>query len=290
VIDMHLHSNWSDGGDTPFELARQAQAAGLDGAALTDHDTLSGLPEWEEAGGALGFPTYGGIEISCREPETGRPMHLLGYGIPPSGRALVEDFCAPVRQSRDEAVRESARRLQKAGYPVDVSPVEALAGPGGALFKQFIMRLLVEAGLCDGLYAPLYQTLFKTGENGRPPIASLSFQAADPFEAIQCVRLAGGVTALAHPAQYDNFHLLPELKEAGLWGIEAHHPAHNPEAAARCLMLADWYGLEITGGSDAHGCYGEGERVGQCGVDSCAVCVENPLRVFSTRGKESARA
>lgn len=268
MIDMHLHSHWSDGEHSPLELARAAQAAGLSGAALTDHDTLAGLAEWEEAGRALHFPAYGGIEITCSEPETGRPLHILGYGIPLAGRAAVEAFCAPIREGRDEAVRESARRLEKAGYPVTAARVEALAGPGGGLYKQFIMRLLVEAGLCDELYAPLYRVLFKEGEGGKPPIAAFFFPAADPFRAMRAIASAGGRAALAHPAQYNNFALLPRLVEAGLWGIEARHPAHGLEATKRCLSLARVFGLKVTGGSDYHGRYGEGESIGQCAAAS----------------------
>ena len=264
MIDMHLHSHWSDGGDSPMELILMARAAGLSGAALTDHDTMAGLDEWEKAGRETGFPAYAGIEISCSEPDTGKQLHILGYGIPSSGRASVEVFCAPIRASRDGAVRESARRLEAAGFPVAVSKVEALAGPGGGLYKQFIMRLLVEAGLCDGLYAPLYRTLFKTGENGNPPIAALSFQTANPFEAVRCIANAGGRAVLAHPAQYNNFALLPRLVDAGLWGIEAHHPAHNRDAVKRCQILSRAFGLKVTGGSDCHGIYGEGETIGQC--------------------------
>lgn len=268
MIDMHLHSHWSDGEYSPTELILMTRAADLSGAALTDHDTMAGLPEWEKADREASFPTYAGIEISCIEPETGKPLHILGYGIPPMGRALVEGFCAPNRASRDEAVRESARRLEAAGYPVTVAKVEALAGPGGGLYKQFIMRLLMEAGLCDGLYAPLYHTLFKTGENGNPPVAALSIDAANPFEAICCIANAGGRAALAHPAQYNNFALLPGLVDAGLWGIEAHHPAHNRDAVKRCQILTRAFGLKVTGGSDCHGIYGEGERIGQCAAAS----------------------
>ena len=264
VIDMHLHSNWSDGGDPPFVLMGLAKAAGLSGAALTDHDTLSGLSEWEEAGRALNFPAYGGIEISCMEPATRRPLHLLGYGIPPSGREAVEAFCAPIRKSRDEAVRESARRLQKEGYPVTVERVEALAGPGGGLYKQYIMRLLVEAGLCGGLYSPLYRVLFKEGTGGLPPVAAVPSLMADPLEAMRVIQDAGGRVALAHPAMYNNFAMLPELIKAGLWGIEARHPSHGQEATKRCISLAHALGLRATGGSDYHGIYGGSEAVGQC--------------------------
>lgn len=263
MIDMHVHSTWSDGSASPLALVRQAKALGLSGIALTDHDTFSGTSELAAAGRALGVMVHGGIEISCTQPGTGRQLHLLGYGVPPENRDQVEDFCQEIRKSRDAAVREATHKLEKAGYPVSVGQVEALAGPGGSLCKQYIMRLLVEAGLCEGMYGPLYKALFKTGENGNPPLAALRFETAHPLEAVRCVVHSGGKAVLAHPGQYDNFAYLPALLKAGLSGIEAYHPLHNKSAEERCLRLAQEYSLAVTGGSDFHGLYGEGEQMGQ---------------------------
>ena len=83
--DLHVHSHWSDGSDSPEQLAAWARQQGLEGIALTDHDTLAGVPEMERAGKAQGLQVLAGIEISCQEPESGRQLHLLGYGIPEKG-------------------------------------------------------------------------------------------------------------------------------------------------------------------------------------------------------------
>ncbi len=263
---MHTHSSWSDGEDSPYALVERAKAAGLSGLALTDHDTMAGIAELEEAGRMLGFSVYGGVEISCTQQGTNRPLHILGYAIPSEGREVVEDFCAGIRRGRDAAVRESAARLERAGYPVSVAKVEAFAGSGGQLCKQYIMRILMEAGLCDALYGALYRELFKTGKNGAPPVAALSFETADPVAAVRLVVAAGGKAVLAHPGQYGNFDAVPALVEAGLSGIEAYHPKHDAPAAGQSLALTRQYGLAVTGGSDYHGVYGEGERLGECGV------------------------
>ncbi len=263
---MHVHSHWSDGELSPRELVERAKSEGLTGLCLTDHDTMAGVAEWEEAGRALGFPVFGGIEISCTQPGTGRPLHILGYAIPPEGRCAVEDFCAHIRHSRNQAVRESAARLERAGFPVSIRQVEMLAGPGGQLCKQYIMRILMDAGLCDTLYGQLYRELFKSGKGGAAPIAALTFETADPVAAVRCVIAAGGKAVLAHPGQYGNFDALPGLIAAGLSGIEAHHPKHDAQTVARCLDLARARHLIATGGSDYHGIYGEGERLGKPGV------------------------
>ena len=85
LLDLHVHSHWSDGDRSPWELVSMAKALGLAGLGLTDHDTLAGGEELAAAGAALGLPVYLGVEISCKEAG-GRQLHLLGYAIPPEGR------------------------------------------------------------------------------------------------------------------------------------------------------------------------------------------------------------
>lgn len=145
--------------------------------------------------------------------------------------------------------------------------MQALAGPGGNLCKQYVMQLLIDASLCTELYGALYRTLFKKQADGAPGIAALSFSSAEPAEAVRCIAKAGGKAVLAHPGQYDNFSEVPHLTDAGLAGIEAFHPKHTAHDTARCLELAGIYGLAVTGGSDFHGKYGEGEQLGECGAD-----------------------
>ncbi|MFQ7104219.1 MAG: hypothetical protein ACLRQ4_03175 [Neglectibacter timonensis] len=129
------------------------------------------------------------------------------------------------------------------------------------------MQVFIDAGLCTELYGPLYRHLFKTQPDGSPGIATLSFPAVVPEEAVRLVVSAGGKAVLAHPGQYGNFAGLPGLKEAGLWGVEASHPKHCPKDTELCLRLAAEYGLALTGGSDFHGRYGEGEELGDCGIE-----------------------
>lgn len=261
MVDLHTHSHFSDGDRSPWELVRQAKACGLSGLGLTDHDTLAGGEELFQAGRAFGLPVVLGVEISCSQRD-GRQLHLLGYAIPTEGRQAVEDFCRPIRQARNRAVLQSAQALAQAGYPVSEKRLLAQAGPQGQLCKQYLMAQLIEAGLCKELYGALYKKLFK--EEAAP--AALQFPTADPVEAVQCVTRAGGKAVLAHPGQYGNFQALPALAEAGLWGIEAYHPKHSPEDTQKCLELARRFQLAVTGGSDFHGRYGEGEFLGEQGV------------------------
>jgi predicted metal-dependent phosphoesterase TrpH len=223
MIDLHTHSYWSDGSDSPRELVAKACALGLSGIGLCDHDTMDGLTQLEQAGADMGLSVWGGIEISCMDAQTGRPVHILGYHIPPLFRMHLDDFCLPIRRGRDKALEALIRRLAEAGYPITVEEVYALAGPGNSLCKQHIMRILIDKGFCGSLYGELYQELFKKGKNGNPPIAAFDFHAADPVMAVRLLRELGAFAVLAHPGQYDSFHLVSTLVGAGLVRDKDNH-------------------------------------------------------------------
>lgn len=267
MIDLHVHSVWSDGELTPSQLVGTAKGLGLQGIALTDHDTQAGLSELCKAGEEQGLAVYGGVEVSCVQTD-GTQLHMLIYDIPKESIGIIEKLCNPIRQGRNRAVLQAAECLHQQGYPVSAERVLAMAGPGGDLCKQFIMALLMDAGLCEELYGPLYRQLFKMDEDGVPGPAKLSFHNADPAEAVRCAVGAGAKAVLAHPGQYGNYEIVPSLVKLGLWGIEAYHPMHKEEDVRRCLELAEIYHLAITGGSDYHGRrYGEGETLGCRGVE-----------------------
>lgn len=267
MIDMHMHSWWSDGELSPKELAAAAKEKGLTGIALTDHDTFAGAKELLQAGEKLGLEVHVGAEISCMDPGSRRPVHILAYDLEEAGRKQLDEFLAPLRSSMKREVEKSAEALENAGYPVSLERTYQKAGPGKAIFKQMIMEQLMEAGLCREMYGPLYRELFKTGRDGKPPLAKLNPLCADPFEAVKQIRKAGGIPVLAHPGQYDSYALVERLTKAGLMGIEVFHPLHKNDDVEKSRRLAEQYGLKITGGSDYHGKYGEGEVLGECGVD-----------------------
>ena len=264
---MHVHSYWSDGELSPMELVIAAKAKGIKGIALTDHDTFSGVREWKQIGSKMDFCVYSGVEISCMDFRRKRPIHILGYGIEENGMEQMEKLLCPLRDSMVKAVEKSVLALQGQGYPVSLEDVYQKAGPGRMIYKQMVMELLMEAGLCGELYGPLYWELFKTGKHGQKPVAKLEVEYANPKEAVKAIHEAGGFAVLAHPGQYDSYEAISELVEAGLVGIEVYHPLHTGEHVERSLKLAQKYGLKVTGGSDFHGKYGEGEVLGQCGIE-----------------------
>lgn len=241
---------------------------GLTGIALTDHDTFGGMDALFLEGKKRELNVYAGVEISCMDTGRKRPVHILGYELDDIGRKQLEVFLKPLRSSMTESVERSASALKKAGYPVEIKKIYEKAGPEKNIFKQLIMEQLMEAGLCQEMYGRLYRELFKTDKNGRIPLAKLYPYYEDPKKIVSLIYQMGGAAVLAHPGQYDSYELVPELVEVGLAGIEAFHPLHGEKDIKRSIELAKRYNLKITGGSDYHGKYGEGEQLGECGVES----------------------
>ncbi|WP_310605036.1 PHP domain-containing protein [Anaerosporobacter sp.] len=266
MIDMHVHSYWSDGEYSPYRLVQEAKERNLEAIVLADHDTFAGKEEMLEAGKELDFPVSMGIEISCMESESKKQIHILGYGLDEYGMSQIEEYCLPVRNSLKWEMDKVIYALEKAGYPLDWKRLYQKVGPSLCIYKQMIMEEFIENGLCTSLYGGLYKELFKTGKDGLPPIAKLEFEYNNPIEAVGYIHELGGVAVLAHPGQYDSYAIIPELVEVGLAGIEVYHPKNKEQDIERCLEIAKRYNLHITGGSDFHGRYGEGERIGAFGV------------------------
>jgi hypothetical protein len=247
-IDLHVHSNASDGTDEPAEVIRRAAAAGLDVLALTDHDTQAGVAE---AGAALppGLTLLPGMELSCQ--LGGRSVHLLCFLFDPADPAL----CAETSQIRDDRVyraRAMTERLRELGAGVSWEQVTAIAGDA-VVGRPHIARALTAAG---AIASPADAfTAEWIGDGGR---AFVDRYAPELTRAVGLVRAAGGVPVLAHPRSpgYEiPDAVITELAGAGLAGIEVFHPDHDQATRYRLTGLARSLGLISTGGSDDHGSY-----------------------------------
>ena len=171
-----------------------------------------------------------------------------------------EAFCYPTcRGAQRSGGRGAALALRQAGYPVDWEQVQACAGPGGQLCKQIhILIQLVEQGVCDTMYGPLYKRLFKVGPDGKRGIAYLDFPLADPVEALHCILEAGGVPGAGRPGPIRQLRFpCPPWCGKGCRALKCATPEHGPADVERCRQLARQYGLLTTGGSDYHGRYGD---------------------------------
>jgi predicted metal-dependent phosphoesterase TrpH len=245
-FDLHTHTTASDGTLTPAELVRLALDRGLEVLAVTDHDTVAGVAPAIEAAAGTGLRVLPGVELSAL--YSGGGLHLLGYGFDPAAGGLDVRLRA-LTMGREERARAILGLLAELGAPLSWDRVAALAR--GAIGRPHIARALVAAGYARDVSDAFTRFI---GE-GRP--AYLPSGRLSVAEAISLVREAGGEVALAHPLlpakPLDLARLLPELRDAGLTGIEVYHSDHDAAATARLRRLADSQGLWWTGGSDFHG-------------------------------------
>lgn len=261
LIDLHTHSNASDGTDDPASLMRAAREAGLDVVALTDHDTVRG---WAEASAALpaGLTLVPGAEISCA--LRGVSLHLLAYLFDPRDEALAEEMSLAY-DDRVPRAQEIVRLLAEAGYPVAWQDVMDRTEPGATVGRPHIADALVAAGVVadrDAAFADLLHSHSRF---------YVRHYAADPVRAVRLVRAAGGVPVFAHPAASRRGRtvgddVIAELAEAGLAGLEVDHRDNAPEDRARLRGLARELGLLVTGSSDYHG-EGKPNRLGENTTD-----------------------
>ncbi len=248
LIDLHTHSNASDGTDDPAEVMRRARAAGLDVVALTDHDTQAGI---RAARAALppGLTLVPGMELSCE--IDGRSVHLLGYLCHPDDRELAEET-ERIRDDRTYRARAMVDKLAALGTGVTWEQVAAIAGDA-VVGRPHIARALAASGAvatpADAFTADWI------ADGGR---AFVDRYATGLARAVSLVRAAGGVPVLAHPRSpgYEiDDETIVALARAGLAGIEVFHLDHDDSERSRLLALAETLGLIATGGSDDHGSF-----------------------------------
>lgn len=249
-IDLHCHSTASDGTLTPAELMAAGVRAGLDVMAITDHDTTGG---WAAAAGArpAGLRLVRGAELSCRwygvQPAV--PLHLLAYLFDPDEPRLAADL-ARLRTDRERRAERIVERLRADGVPITWAEVHGYAA-GGSVGRPHIAQALIRAGLVATTNEAFASRWL--GTRYFVPKEDL-----DVFEAVRAVRAAGGVPVFAHPRATSRGrvvpdHLIEELAEAGLFGLEADHEDHTPAQRAEVRALAERLGLVVTGSSDFHG-------------------------------------
>jgi predicted metal-dependent phosphoesterase TrpH len=249
-IDLHAHSRYSDGSLEPAALVRLAAESGLAALALTDHDTLAGLPEARAAAAAWGVELIPGVEVTARFP--GRAMHVLAYGFDAEEPALLS-LLEEVRVGRRERNARILDRLRGLGVPVEPADVVACEEGGGTMGRPHIARAMVRRG-----YVPDARTAFACYlKDGGP--AYVPAEVVEPEQVIAAVAAAGGVAVVAHPRQLRVASpeaygaLFARLAAAGLAGVEVSHPSHAPEERDLFGRLALEHGLVATGGSDFHG-------------------------------------
>ena len=244
--DLHLHTTASDGTLSPGELVARAAEAGLEVIAVSDHDSVAGLPAAREAARAHGLRVVTGVELSCGAQGE---IHVLGYGFDPQNRALADFFALRVAQRQTRAER-MVQQLCEIGKPVALERVRALAG--GVVARPHVAQALVEAGHAASVQ-DAFERYLKPGRPGFVPK-----DVVRVCEAVQLIHGAGGVSVLAHPMELGKGEmaleaLVHEWHTQGLDGLEVYHPSAANNHAAFLYRLARREGLLVTGGSDYHG-------------------------------------
>lgn len=262
VVDLHVHSDQSDGTEPPAVVVQRAREAGLDVVGLTDHDVVSGWRAADEAGRSTGVSVVPGIEVSCS--WRGVSVHLLAYLPDPTDTALAAELEAS-RRSRDTRLQVMVELLQADGYPVSVEEVRQVAGEAGALGRPHVADVLVRHGVVATRDEAFVHILSSSGPY------YVSHAAPDPVRATELVVAAGGVAVIAHPfagsrGSVVDDRVVADMAGAGMLGIEVDHRDHGPQERAHAADLAARLGLLRTGSSDYHGA-GKPNRLGEHTTD-----------------------
>lgn len=255
-IDLHAHSNASDGTDTPTELVRTAADSDVAVVAITDHDTTAG---WAEAGLAaerFGVIVVPGVEFSSQHEY--RSVHILGYLLDEHSPA----FLAERERIRHERLGRARRMVERIGrdYPLHWQHVVEASAEGATIGRPHIADALVALGIVPDRSAAFAGILHWRGGYYQP------HRAPEPEHAVRIIREAGGVPVIAHPAARGRAMMerdeLVKLVDAGLFGLEVFH-RDNPDEDREWLMeRAQEFDLVTTGSSDWHGS-GKPNRMGE---------------------------
>lgn len=250
-VDLHMHSTASDGSRPATEVVEAAARARLAAIALTDHDTLAGVPEAQKAGERLGVRVVPGVELSAHERDE---VHMLGLHI--SRSEVLEERLAGYREARRTRAERIVRRLNDLGVPVTMEGVLEHAG-SGAIGRPHVARAIISLGRARDQREAFDRWL----GFGRPAYVEKEYLAVR--DAIELVHAAGGIAVLAHPGASATRARLESLRALGLDGVEVRHPSHTADDIARIGALADELELLPSGGSDWHGA-SEGTRTIGC--------------------------
>ena len=249
MIDLHTHSNFSDGTDSPAELINKALSAGVKIIALTDHDSVAGIAQ---ARAALrpGISLVPGAEISCQS-EDGVSVHMLGLLFVTANQDLISTM-EKTRENRHGRMQRIIEKINEAGIEISINDVLAELADGATLGRPHLADALVKKGVVKSRDEAFSQMLHNKSKY------YVAHYSPTPAEAIKLIKAAGGVAIIAHPMashrgrtiSYESFG---DLITAGLDGVEVDHRDHSPDEKNALIELARENNLVMTGASDYHG-------------------------------------
>ena len=267
-IDLHLHTHYSDGAESPKDLVERAHREGLRTIAITDHDGIDGVRAAVRAGIPLGMRVIPGLEFSAEWQSEGldcesekHTMHVLGYGIDLESKPL-QDKMQEIRKSRADRNEKLYRAFREKGIELGQEELE-VDSPGKFVGKRSFAATFVKKGFADSIEEAFASRHLMAD----PAIRSIRKEKTSAGEAIRIIHQAGGKAFLAHPFQLGYPSLLqdPEgfrqrlalvvgrLSALGLDGLECYYPTHDQERTDYLLALADQNAMLVSIGSDDHG-------------------------------------
>ena len=249
MIDLHTHTNNSDGTESPRELVNKAISLGMSVLGITDHDTTRG---WQEAiqtvRGDIALAL--GSEISCLT-DNGISVHMLGLLFDGEHKEM-QTMLEETRDGRLPRMRKMIEKMRAAGIDISMDDVEAARPQGATLGRPHLADALVNKGIIKSRDEAFQGML------NNDSVFYVSHAAPTPAEAIRMIGKAGGVSVIAHPFASLRGQILQasdftDLVAAGLHGIEVDHRDQNPDERAMLRNIANELGLVVTGASDYHG-------------------------------------
>ena len=247
-VDLHCHSNVSDGVLPPAKVARVAREAGVDAWALTDHDEVGGIPAARAAAAEQGMRFVTGVEISITWAN--ETVHIVGLQIDENNAALVQGL-EQTRSGRDSRGREIAAQLAKAGIPDAYEGALKYVSNPNLMSRTHFARYIVEIGACRNTSEVFKKYLCE----GKPGYVEHRWATLE--QSVQWIRGAGGVAVIAHPGRYkfsDTAEgvLFDEFKQMGGTAIEVVTGSHTPDQYPEYARLANAYGFLASRGTDFH--------------------------------------
>jgi len=247
-VDLHCHSNVSDGVHAPEDIAERAHANGVEWLALTDHDEIGGVARAAKRADELGMGFIHGVEVSVT--WAGETVHIVGLGVDIANEELIAGL-ARTRDGRAGRAEEMAAGLAAVGIPGALEGAMKYVGNPSLISRSHFARYLVEIGRCDDVREVFGRYLVE----GRP--GYVPHRWARLPEAIGWIRGAGGVAVVAHPGRYrfnevERHAFLNEFRECGGEGIEVLCASHTPDDARRAVLAAREFNFKASRGSDFH--------------------------------------
>jgi predicted metal-dependent phosphoesterase TrpH len=248
-VDLHCHSNVSDGTLTPTALATRAKANGVDVWAMTDHDEIGGIAEARAVAKALALPFVAGVEISIT--WSGQTVHIVGLQIDETNPTLVQGLAA-TRGGREQRAREISAQLAAAGIPDAFEGALKFVGNPDLISRTHFARYIMELGLSKNLH-DVFADYLGDGKPGFVPHRWATLQ-----NAVEWIRSAGGIAVIAHPGRYKFSDLafdalFSEFKDLGGAAIEVTTGSHTVDQYDYYAKVANNYGFLASRGSDFHG-------------------------------------